>query len=316
VKPLRLSLEAFGPYAGRQDLDFADLKDQSFFLIHGPTGAGKTSILDGISYALYGQTSGGLRETRDLRSHFAASDAPTRVVFDFALGDKQYRVERAPEQQVPKQRGGGLKKQPYVAHLWELKDGVEVPLVAERPTAVDLKVAELLGFKAGQFRQVVLLPQGRFQEFMLAGSTERQAILQTLFQTTRYAAITEALNEEEKALREALRTSLAETRQLLTQAGVASPRELPGLLEAAVQHGEELAQHQAIASTELGHAAAAHQEGSRAAERLAECEAARAELTRLQGLARSMDARPTELARDRRGQFVLNALDDGIQRRV
>lgn len=307
MKPLRLTLEAFGPYAGRQDLDFADLKDQSFFLIHGPTGAGKTSLLDGISYALYGQTSGGLRETRDLRSHFAAAETPTRVVFDFALGERLYRVERAPEQQVPKQRGGGTKKQPYAAHLWELKDGAEVPLATEKPTVVDAKVADLLGFKAGQFRQVVLLPQGRFQEFMLAGSSERQAILQTLFQTTRYADITEALAEEEKGLRETLRTAQAETRQLLTQAGVAAPQELPGRLQAAALLAEERARDQAAASDQLGRADAALREGTRAAERLAEREAARAEQARLQGLARIMEARRTELDRARRCESVLPA---------
>ena len=144
MKPLRLTLEAFGPYAGRQELDFADLGGQSFFLIHGPTGAGKTSILDGISYALYGQTSGGQRETRDLRSHFAAADTPTRVRFDFALGGKSYRVERTPEQQVPKVRGGGTRKQLYAAHLWELVEGAEVPLATEKPTVVDAAVADLL----------------------------------------------------------------------------------------------------------------------------------------------------------------------------
>jgi exonuclease SbcC len=307
VKPLRLTLEAFGPYAGRQELDFADLKDQSFFLIHGPTGAGKTSILDGISYALYGQTSGGQRETRDLRSHFAAPDAPTRVVFDFALGEKRYRVERAPEQQVPKQRGGGTKKQLYVAHLWELVNGAEVPLATEKPTVVDAKVADLLGFKAGQFRQVVLLPQGRFQEFMLAGSTERQAILQTLFQTARYADISDALAEEEKALREALRTAQAEARQLLAQAGVATPQDLPGLLQAAALRAEELAQDQTAASDHLGRADAALQEGTRAAERLAERDAARAEQARIQGLNRIMEARRTELDRARRCESVLPA---------
>lgn len=307
MKPLRLTLEAFGPYAGRQDLDFADLKEQSFFLIHGPTGAGKTSILDGISYALYGQTSGGLRETRDLRSHFAAAEAPTRVVFDFALGDRRYRVERAPEQQVPKQRGGGTKKQPYAAHLWELVNGAEVPLATEKPTAVDAKVADLLGFKAGQFRQVVLLPQGRFQEFMLAGSSERQAILQTLFQTTRYADITEALAEEEKGLREALRTAQAESRQLLSQAGVATPQELPGRLQAAALLAEERTLDQAAASDQLGRADAALREGTRAAERLAERQAARAEQARLQGLARIMEARRTELDRARRCESVLPA---------
>ena len=304
MRPLRLTLEAFGPYAGRQDLDFADLGDQAFFLIHGPTGAGKTSILDGISYALYGETSGGQRETRDLRSHFAAPEAPTRVVFDFALGERRYRVERSPEQQVPKQRGEGLRKQPYAAHLWELAGGAEVPLATEKPTLVDPKVAELLGFKAGQFRQVVLLPQGRFQEFMLAGSAERQAILQTLFQTARYARLTEALVEEEKALKEAMRATQAESRQLLAQAGVASIQDLPGLLQAAGSRAEALGAEQAAAGAALEAAGEALQAGSLAAERLAERDASRAELERLRGLARVMGARRTELERARRCEAV------------
>ncbi|HEY3271769.1 MAG TPA: SMC family ATPase, partial [Geothrix sp.] len=269
MKPLRLTLEAFGPYAGRQELDFADLGDQSFFLIHGPTGAGKTSILDGISYALYGQTSGGQRETRDLRSHFAAADTPTRVTFDFALGGKSYRVERMPEQQVPKQRGGGTKKQLYAAHLWELVDGAEVPLATEKPTVVDAKVADLLGFKASQFRQVVLLPQGRFQEFMLAGSAERQAILQTLFQTARYAAIAEALAEEEKALRGSILTAQAEARQLLEQAGVATPQDLPDRLEATALRVKERIQEQTETRVAFDRAEAVLREGKHLEETLA-----------------------------------------------
>ncbi|WP_243317218.1 AAA family ATPase [Geothrix paludis] len=281
MKPLRLSLEAFGPYAGRQDLDFADLGDQSFFLIHGPTGAGKTSILDGISYALYGQTSGGQRETRDLRSHFAPADTPTRVTFDFALGAKTYRVERTPEQQVPKVRGGGTKKQPYAAHLWELADGAEVPLATEKPTVVDAAVADLLGFRASQFRQVVLLPQGRFQEFMLAGSAERQAILQTLFQTARYAALAEALAEREKALREALLAAQAEERQLLAQAGVAAAQELPEHLEATAQLVEARIQEQQEAQGALDRAEAVLSEGTRLEEALARVHTLEQEVDRL-----------------------------------
>jgi exonuclease SbcC len=287
MKPLRLSLEAFGPYAGRQELDFADLGDQSFFLIHGPTGAGKTSILDGISYALYGQTSGGQRETRDLRSHFAPADIPTRVTFDFALGGKSYRVERTPEQQVPKQRGGGTKKQLYAAHLWELVDGAEVPLATEKPTVVDAKVADLLGFKASQFRQVVLLPQGRFQEFMLAGSAERQAILQTLFQTARYAAIAEALAEEEKALRGSLLTAQAETRQLLEQAGVATPEDLPDRLEAAALRVKERIHEQTEARVAFDRAEAALREGKHLEEALARVHTLEQEAIRLAEAAES-----------------------------
>jgi exonuclease SbcC len=308
MKPLRLILEAFGPYAGRQELDFADLKEESFFLIHGPTGAGKTSILDGISYALYGETSGGLRETRDLRSHFAPASVPTLVQFDFALGSRQFRVERSPEQQVPRQRGDGTKKQLGTANLWELVEGGEVPLATEKATLVDAKVADLLGFKASQFRQVVLLPQGRFQEFMLAGSSERQAILQNLFQTTRYARITEALVEEEKALKDAMRSNQAETRQRLAQAGVQTVEELPELLQASTLRTQGLAAEQQTASTDLELAATAFMAGMRTVERLAEGAAAQADLERLQGLARIMAANRTELDRARRCGSVLPAI--------
>ncbi len=309
MKPLRLVLEAFGPYAGRQELDFADLGGRDFFLIHGPTGAGKTSLLDGICYALYGVTSGGLREARDLRSHFAPPDLQTRVVFDFALGDRIYRVERSPEQSVPKAPRSRRKevaaepefrRQAHLAHLWEMRGGDEIPLATAKPSAVDAKVVQLMGFEASQFRQVVLLPQGRFQEFMLAGSSERQAILQTLFQTVRYARITEALVEEEKALREASRATLAETRQLLAQAHADSIEGLPAMLQVAAQRVEALQADQRAALDALRRDEAALQAGRQAAERLAERDRAQAELSALQAVARPMAVKRTELERARR----------------
>jgi len=305
MKPLRLTLEAFGPYAGCQDLNFADLKDQSFFLIHGPTGAGKTSILDGICYALYGETSGGLRETKDLRSHFALAEVPTRVRFEFMLGQRQFRVERSPEQQVPKQRGDGTKKQPCTANLWELVQGKDVLLAVEKPAQVDAKVAELVGFEAAQFRQVVLLPQGRFQEFMLAGATERQAILQALFQTARYARITEALIEEERCLKEGMRANQVETRQKLTMAGAKTIFELPGLIQAASARVGELTSEEQAAGASLNQASTLLMEGIRAAELLAECKAAQAHLESLQKKSRVMEACRTELDRARRCEPLL-----------
>ena len=214
MRPLRLTLQAFGPYPGLQELDFETLGGQDFFLITGPTGAGKTSILDGISYALYGETSGGQREARDMRSHFAQPGTETRVVFDFQLGARTFRVERKPEQPALKKDGKGFKKQPdpHAANLWELRKDKWVPMATEKPSAVDPAVVDLMGFRAGQFRQVVLLPQNRFQEFMLAGSSERQTILQVLFQTQRFARATEALCAAEKTVREAHRACAAASR--------------------------------------------------------------------------------------------------------
>jgi exonuclease SbcC len=209
---------------------------------------------------------------------------------------------------VPKQRGAGIRKQPATANFWELKESTEVPLATEKPSAVDAKVAELLGFKADQFRQVVLLPQGRFQEFMLASSTERQAILQTLFQTTRYARITEALVEEEKALKDTMRGTQAEVRQRLAQLGLETVEAIPPMVQAAALRTETLAAEQSVASATLERASAALHEAAHTAERLAEHEAAQTELQRLRGEARLVEARRTELERAQRCASVLPAI--------
>src|SRR5690349_17130908 len=120
MKPLRLVIDAFGPYAGRQVLDFAELRGRSFFLIHGPTGAGKTSLLDAMCFALFGQSTGS-RIGRQLRSDHAQPTAETRVLFDFALGKAVYRIERSPEFERAKRRGQGVVRQPPRATLWEVR---------------------------------------------------------------------------------------------------------------------------------------------------------------------------------------------------
>src|SRR2546423_6882117 len=117
MKPLRLVVDAFGPYAGRQVLDFAELRGRSFFLIHGLTGAGKTSLLDAMCFALFGQSTGS-RIGRQLRSDHAEPTAETRVLFDFSLGTSLYRIERSPEFERAKKRGqGGVRQPPRAALL-------------------------------------------------------------------------------------------------------------------------------------------------------------------------------------------------------
>ena len=197
MKPLVVEMQAFGPFAGRQVIDFRLLGSKTFFLIHGPTGSGKTSILDAICFALFGDSSGGDRDGRQMRSHHADAETLTEVSFDFALGTDHFRVRRIPDQVRAAKRGGGTVQQLQKAELVKLDsvDGQE----RERAIATGWKVVtaaveELLGFECGQFRQVIMLPQGKFFAFLKSNSQERETILQTLFGTEMYKRIEERLN--------------------------------------------------------------------------------------------------------------------------
>ncbi len=196
MKPLSLTMQAFGPYSGTETIDFTRLGEAPLFLISGPTGAGKTSILDGICFALYGDSSGGLRSGRTLRSDFADPKTSTQVTFSFALGGKQYRVQRSPIQDLPKKHSEGFTTKQPEAHLWDGTDH----LLENKVTDVTARVTELLGFKDDQFRQVVLLPQGEFQRFLLAKPSERESILAVLFQTHLYRRIEDGLKDRAKDL--------------------------------------------------------------------------------------------------------------------
>jgi exonuclease SbcC len=197
MKLLKLVFSAFGPYLGKETLDFADLQGRSFFLIHGPTGAGKTTILDTICFALYGDASGENREAKMLRSDNADIEQMTEVEFTFSLGQALYKVWRAPEQQRPKKRGEGTTLSTADALLYKI-NGSEEKLLVQGYTNVTLQIEKLLGFKSNQFRQVVLLPQGEFRRLLLANSVERQEIMQTLFKTELYRQIEEHLKEKAK----------------------------------------------------------------------------------------------------------------------
>lgn len=199
MKPLILKMNAFGPYADTQIIDFSELRGRSFFLIHGPTGAGKTTLLDAICFALYGDASGTQRDGKSLRSDYADPSHLTEVMFDFAVGTKQYRINRAPEQEKYKKRGEGVTLQPAKAVFWDITDGEEV--LATGTSRVTAEVERILGFKSSQFRQVVLLPQGEFRKLLTADSKERQEIMQTLFKTELYSKIEDKLKVKAKELK-------------------------------------------------------------------------------------------------------------------
>ncbi len=192
MKPISLTIEAFGPYRDSVTLDFSALQGHSMFLISGPTGAGKTSILDAMVYALYGEPSGEVRKTDAIRSDFAEPHRMTRVDFSFAIGDAQYRVERLPKQLVAKKRGTGMREQNASATVYEMKDG-EWKVIATSAAAIRDTVQRIIGFRKDQFLQVVLLPQGEFRKLLVASTSEREELLHTLFRTEIYRKLQEAL---------------------------------------------------------------------------------------------------------------------------
>jgi len=276
MRPLAVTMQAFGPYAGVQTLDFADLRGAGFFLITGPTGAGKTTVLDAMSFALYGDTSGGAeseggRSGAAMRSDHADPGTLTRVVFDFSIGDDLYRVERLPEQARPKRRGEGTTTHLQEATMWRLRrdDGAALTLdgapLASGWTKVKTKAEDVLGFRGEQFRQVVMLPQGRFQQLIEADSSEREEILRALFDTGHYAAIELALKDEAATLRRAAETVHTQHGEVLHQAQAMSADDLRErcarlTIEAqdAAQHAHEAELHYTAAQKALtgGHEAA------------------------------------------------------------
>lgn len=202
MRPERLRISAFGPYAGQEDLDFSALGNHTLFLICGPTGAGKSTILDAMCYALYGKTSGAVRSGEDLRSNYVGYDRKTYVEFDFAIGDRHYRIYRSPTQLLERQKGDRSKPVEHKgkADFYEIdEEGREKAHITSK--GVDSAVEELLAVGLEQFRQIILLPQGDFRKLLLADSSDRQKIMEQLFQTGIYLAFEKRLQEETQKLK-------------------------------------------------------------------------------------------------------------------
>lgn len=192
MKPLKLVLSAFGPYAGRTEIDFTRLGEQGLYLITGDTGAGKTIIFDALCYALYGETSGGTREASMLRSQYAQADVPTFVELAFRLRGQEYVVRRNPEYQRPAKRGSGLTLERAAAELRYPDARQPVTKTGE----VDRAVKELLGLDYKQFTQIAMIAQGQFRKFLDTNTDERSKIFRELFHTEFYQSLQERLKRE------------------------------------------------------------------------------------------------------------------------
>ena len=194
MRPINLVIEAFGPFAGKEEIDFSKMKS-GLFLITGDTGAGKTTIFDAMTFALYGEASGNNRKSTMLRSDFATDDCVTRVTYKFNYGSKEYKVVRTPQYERRKLRGQGTIKQNADATLY---DGEEV--IATGAGGVTEKVQEIMGLNRDQFVNVSMIAQGEFLKLLLAKSSDRALIFRDIFNTGIYKHLQLSLKDKAKEL--------------------------------------------------------------------------------------------------------------------
>lgn len=194
MRPQKLTISAFGPYAGKTEIDFSRLGDRGLFLITGDTGAGKTTIFDAIAFALYGEASGNVREAGMFRSKYAGDEVPTFVELEFVYREKRYRVRRNPEYLRPKGRGTGYTMQKADAELTFFDGRQPVTRMREVTRAVE----EVIGLDYRQFTQIAMIAQGDFQKLLLAGTQERGEIFRQIFHTGLYQEVQNRLRDAAK----------------------------------------------------------------------------------------------------------------------
>lgn len=234
MKPEILTICAFGPYQKKVCLDFSILSEQPFFLIHGATGAGKTSIFDAICYALYGEAATEARTPRMLRNREAGPEVDTYVDLTFYVRDTHWHIRRNPEYMRKAKRGTGLARQAPEVVLERLEDG-KVMESWTRDGEVQARIVRLLGFQCKQFRQVVLLPQGEFRRFLMADTSARKEIMKVLFNTEIYQKLEDKLKEKAAEVSKSYDGIAAKQRLYLAEANAKDEAEFAALLAAREQ---------------------------------------------------------------------------------
>ena len=195
MRPIKLTMSAFGPYAGKTEIDFDKLGTKGLYLITGDTGAGKTTIFDGITYALYGEPSGDNRDVNMFGSKYAEQETPTEVELTFEYAGKEYYIKRNPEYERPAKRGGGMTSEKAAAML-RYPNGTLVTKQSDVNSAIN----EIMGIDRDQFAQIAMIAQGDFLKLLLAPTKDRIEIFQKIFHTKNYAMLQEELKNKALAL--------------------------------------------------------------------------------------------------------------------
>jgi DNA repair protein SbcC/Rad50 len=227
--PKKIIMENFGPFV-HEEVDFDEMTEAPLFLISGKTGAGKTTIFDAITFALYGDASGGVRSSNEIRSSFAEPTEETRVQFIFEHQGRKYSIERWPKQTLAKKNGKGETTKNQKVQLSIFNDKGQEAETYTKVDAVNEVIYQILNLQKDQFRQIVMLPQGEFRTFLNANSTEKEAVLRSLFGTSFYRQFTENLKLQKCELEKSVSEMTTRIDQLFQQV----------LAEKGVTYGESL----------------------------------------------------------------------------
>ena len=320
-----VTIEGFGPFKDRQHVDFRVFDADGLFLIAGETGVGKTSILDAIAYALYNKTPrwdnvSATGAANAVRSDFCGVNDPTEVVVEFETNGLEYRVTRSPEYDRPKARGEGTTRQ-NAAVLVEVLEGETWVGKATKEREAAALVESLLKLNKDEFLQVIMLAQGRFQEFLLATSEQRLDLLSKLFGTGRFAAYQQKLAERRGELRKRLEGARAKQVMLVDTVdapevlGAPEPGQELTWLDAVIEDAEATV----LAATRAVEAADVEEKAALArldvARKQARAETARQELAALEARRPEVDAARAEVERAARAERVRPVLDDAAEKR-
>ena len=227
--PKKIIMENFGPFV-HEEVDFDELTEAPLFLISGKTGAGKTTIFDAITFALYGDASGGVRSSNEIRSSFAEPTEETRVQFIFEHQGRKYSIERWPKQTLAKKNGKGETTKNQKVQLSIFNDKGQEAEAYTKVDAVNEVIYQILNLQKDQFRQIVMLPQGEFRTFLNANSTEKETVLRSLFGTSFYRQFTENLKLQKCELEKSVSEMTTRIDQLFQQV----------VAEKGVTYGESL----------------------------------------------------------------------------
>lgn len=322
MKPLRLTIQAFGPYPSREVIDFREAVNSGLFGIYGQTGSGKSTIFSAMTFALFGESAKSDQEATSLRSDHADVATITEVEFVFDLGGQRFAILRRPEQMRPKKIGGGETKVLHEAYFFdasglqleEIHEGRRGKIIAEKKVGVvDQAICEALGYGSEQFRQIVLLPQGKFETFLASKTKDRLDILRELFDVSLYRRLTEKLKLEATAAEDTVRQEREFcTRQLNLENFESTDALVAGIQDCEAQHASFLKLEEA-ATQDWSQAQQQFAAAEKLEAKFVSADRAKAKLTEIKSHAEKMAVMEARVAQAQKAQFLKDVEDAAIR---